>query len=277
MDTRPGAALIAQIDNLQVPHGQLALWSLGQAGFVVKGGTTIAYIDPYLSDSLAAGGAVRRFPIPLDPAAAAHAQVVFATHEHGDHTDIPTLGPLMAAAPQAVLVASPQGRDLALQADIAPERIIVPQLGERAELSGLAYTAIPAAHYTYEVDAAGHSRWMGFLIECNGVTLYHSGDTLVIPELLAALDGVAIDIALLPFNGRDYFREKDENLTGNMWAREVIGLTLRLRARVLIGMHNDLFATNRVNTGMLFDEMDRAAPFQRCHILQPGELYLYAG
>jgi hypothetical protein len=42
-------------------------------------------------------------------------------------------------------------------------------------------------------------------------------------------------------------------------------------------MHNDLFAGNRVSSGLLFDELDRLAPFQRCHVLQPGELYLYAG
>ena len=42
--------LIAQIDDLVVPQGQLALWSLGQAGFAITGGDTIAYIDPYLSD-----------------------------------------------------------------------------------------------------------------------------------------------------------------------------------------------------------------------------------
>ncbi|MGB9751432.1 MAG: hypothetical protein ACPL89_04210, partial [Roseiflexus castenholzii] len=35
------AALIAQIDNLTVPRGQVALWALGQAGFVLKGGNTI--------------------------------------------------------------------------------------------------------------------------------------------------------------------------------------------------------------------------------------------
>lgn len=46
------------------------------------------------------------------------------------------------------------------------------------------YTGISAAHYELEVDQ-GYSRWMGFLIECNGVTIYHSGDTVVIPELRA--------------------------------------------------------------------------------------------
>lgn len=271
------AALIAQIDNLTVPRGQVALWALGQAGFVLKGGNTIAYIDPYLSNSVEdIGGPPRRFPIPLDPALITHAQVVLATHEHLDHTDAVTLAPLMAASPSAVLAASLQGGRIAREAGIPAERIITPRLGERIEIGGLAFVATPAAHYEYEVDADGHSRWMGFIIECNGVTLYHSGDTIIFPELLAALAGRLIDIALLPINGRDFFRER-EGIIGNLWPGEAIELAKSIGSRVLIGFHNDLFAGNRVSSGMLFDELDRRAPFMRCHLLQPGELYLYAG
>jgi len=277
MNSQPSAALLTQIDRLEVPPGQLALWSLGQSGFVIKGGATIAYIDPYLSDrSDASGRSVRRFTVPIDPGQASHARVVFTTHEHGDHADAATLGPLMAASAGATLITSPQGRELALQADIAEERIRLARLGERVELAGLAYTATPAAHYSYEVDPQGHSRWMGFLIECNGVALYHSGDTIVIPQIFEALAGRAIDIALLPINGRDFFRE-ERNIVGNMWPGEAIDLAVRLKARLLLAIHNDLFAHNRVNPGMLFDELDRRAPWQRCHTLQPGELYLYAG
>src|SRR5215213_8456395 len=124
MDKQANTRLLDQIDNLKVPHGQLALWSLGQAGFVIKGGTTIAYIDPYLSDPLGENGqSRRRFPVPIDPRTINHAQIVFTTHEHSDHTDIATLGPLMAASAGTTLVASPQSRDLALQADIADQRI----------------------------------------------------------------------------------------------------------------------------------------------------------
>jgi L-ascorbate metabolism protein UlaG (beta-lactamase superfamily) len=268
--------LLAQIDRLRVPEGQLALWSLGQAGFVLKGGDTIVYIDPYLSDSLGAFGAARRFPPPLDPAAVAHAQVVFATHEHGDHADADTLGPLLRASAQAQLVTSPQGAEVARGAGVPAERITTPSVGQTYELAGLSYTPIPAAHYSYEVDAQGRPRWMGLLIRLNGVTLYHAGDTLIFPELLAALKGQAIDLALLPFNGRDFMREED-NLTGNLHPSEAVELARRLGARVLIGMHNDLFASNRLSPGLLFEELDRRAPFLRCHILQPGELYLYAG
>lgn len=276
MSMERGQPLIAQIESLSVPPGQLALWSLGQSGFVLKGDGAIAYIDPYLSNSIAAsGGPERRFPGPLDPSMVNHALVIFTTHEHADHTDLATLVPLMTASPQAQLVTSPQGRAIAVDAGIAPTRITVPQLGQRVELGDLAYTAIPAAHYRYEVDAEGHSRWMGFLIECNGVTLYHAGDTIIIPELLDALAGRAIDLALLPINGRDSFREQ-QDIIGNLWPREAVELALRLNARVLIGIHNDLFDVNRVNPALLFDELDRRAPWQRCHILQPGELYLYA-
>ena len=277
--------LIARIEQLVVPHGQLALWSLGQSGFVIKGGSTIAYIDPYLSDSGAAIGAPRRFPIPIDPAKVHHANLIFATHEHLDHADGSTLGPLMAASPQARLVTSSQGREIALKAEVSDERIVVPCVGERAELAGLAYTSVPAAHgasalvgprYVYEDDGEGHARWMGFLIECNGVTLYHSGDTILIPELLTALKVQKIDIAILPINGRDFFREQKE-IVGNLWPGEAVELAVTLEARVLIGCHNDMFDGNRVNPGMLFDELDRRAPWQRSHLLQPRELYLYAG
>ena len=277
--------LIAQIEQLVVPPGQLALWSLGQSGFVIKGGSTIAYIDPYLSDSGAAIGAPRRFPIPIDPAKVQHADVVFATHEHLDHADGSTLGPLMAASPQAKLITSPQGREIALQADVAAERVIVPRVGELVEFAALTYTAIPAAHgasamtgpcYVYEEDGEGHARWMGFLIVCNGVTLYHAGDTVLIPEIFAALKDQKIDIAILPINGRDFFREQKE-IVGNLWPGEAVELAVALNARMLIGCHNDLFDGNRVNPGMLFDELDKRAPWQRCHLLQPGELYLYAG
>ena len=251
--------LIAQIDRLVVPQGQIALWALGQAGFVIKGGDTIAYIDPYLSDSIAQGGGPpRRFGVPIDPTAIWHAQAVFATHEHGDHADEATLRALLAASPAATLITSPQGRAIALRAEIADERIVTPRLGEEVALAGLRYTAIPAAHYTYEVDTAGHSRWMGFLIKCNGVTIYHAGDTVIIPQIFEALAGEPIDLALLPINGRDYFREQ-RNLVGNTWPGEAIDMAVQLKARVLLAIHNDLFAHNRVNPGLLFHELDRRA------------------
>ena len=274
---RENTTLAHHINQLVVPQGQLALWSLGQAGFVIKGGSTLVCIDPYLSDVITEqGGPARRFPPPLAPTELTNMHMVFTTHEHLDHTDPATLVPLLSASAQALLVTSPQGREIALNAGIDDSRIRVPRIGQPVEAGDLIYTAIPAAHYQYEVDAQQQSRWMGFLIKLNGVTLYHAGDTIVIPELLAALANVPLDLALLPINGRDYFRE-EQSIVGNLWPREAAQLAQRFAPRVLLGMHNDLFAENRVRPGLLFDELDHAKPFQACHLLQPGELYLYAG
>ncbi len=268
-------SLMNQIARLELPYGQLALWSLGQAGFIIKGGDTLACIDPFLS---AGPGLIRRIPVVLDPDALTELDIVFATHEHLDHADPLTLGPMLAASKKALLVTSPQGGDIAQAAGIAEARIRTPALGQRHEHAGLAWTAIPAAHYSYEVDDQGRSRWMGFVIECNGVTLYHSGDTLLFPELDKALheqrQKTPIDLALLPINGRDYMRDS-VNIVGNLWPHEAVELAQMLGVRTLIGMHNDLFAGNRVAPGLLYDAADRIAPMLCCHMLQVGELYIF--
>jgi L-ascorbate 6-phosphate lactonase len=271
--TSDTADLMARVDALQVPYGQLALWALGQAGFVLKGGDTVAYVDPYLSN---ANGHIRRFPVPVDPSLIRNADLVFATHEHTDHADALTLGPLLAGSPRASLVTSCPAKAVLVGKGIDAARVVVPQVGRRVEHGALAYTAIPSAHYDYDVDEDGYSRALGFVIELNGVTVYHAGDTILVPQMLEELRKHRIDIAMLPINGRDFFRE-EKNIVGNLWPGEAVDLAVIVGAKVLIGMHNDLFDYNRVSPGRLFDELDQRAPRQRCHIVQPHELYLYAG
>jgi L-ascorbate metabolism protein UlaG (beta-lactamase superfamily) len=277
MTRRTGAALAALIEQLEVPPGMLALWALGQVGFVIKGGATIAVIDPYLSDAITArGGPQRRIPIPIQPDLLSSTDIVLCTHEHDDHTDVATLKPLLDAAPHARAVVSPQSVDKLRNAGVSADQLEVPALGKAQQIKELRYTAIPAAHETLEVDAEQQSRWMGFLIECNGVTLFHAGDTIMKDEISRALAGQHIDIALLPMNGRDYFREQ-QGIVGNLLPREATELAHGLQADVLIPMHNDLFAGNRLNPAELWDDLDRRFPEQCCHMLQPGELYLYPG
>lgn len=267
----------SRLERLEVPSGMLALGALGQAGFAIKAGGMIAYIDPYLSGTVGgAGGPGRVVESPISPEEVTHADLLLCTHEHMDHTDVNTVVPLAAASLDAPIFVSPQGHTLLREAGIADERLVLPRLGETRTVGSMRVTAIPAAHYDFEVDAEGHARWMGFVIEVDGVTLYHSGDTIVIPELIAALEPFRIDLALLPINGRDYFREQ-EQIVGNMNVREVAALCKLLRPRVLIPTHNDMFAGNRVNPADLVAELERVVPRQRFHFLQAGEIYFYCG
>jgi L-ascorbate metabolism protein UlaG (beta-lactamase superfamily) len=50
---------------------------------------------------------------------------------------------------------------------------------------------------------------------------------------------------LLPINGRDFFRETEGNLVGNMDFREAARLAADLEVRALVPMHWELFPHNR--------------------------------
>lgn len=272
MTTTNGLKLMNQVNNLHVAPGMLAMWALGQSGFILKGGETIVYIDPYLTGTVSDNA--RRFPPPLRPEEATNAQIVFCTHEHLDHTDVDTVGPLAAAAPQAIFVGPTNSRDIMLQAGIPAERILVPVIEQPYTIGDCRFIAIPAAHYTLDYDPERGYRWLGFIITLNGVTLYHSGDTILYEGLVEKLLHHQPDIACLPVNGRDWWREQ-KDLIGNLNMSEAVQLTTTIGADMLIPMHNNLFAGNRVNPAVLADCLDRNAPWQKYHWLQPGELYLY--
>jgi L-ascorbate metabolism protein UlaG (beta-lactamase superfamily) len=270
-------ALAAQVRALAVPPGHLAVWALGQQGYLLKGGAHAVIIDPYLTDHIEqTGGPPRQVPIPAGPGELDMVTVACATHHHADHCDPYTLIPLLAAAPQARLVTSYTGRDLLAAEGVDPGRITVPPIDMPVDYGdGLTITAIPSAHYTFEPDTGGNPAFLGFIITLNGVTLYHSGDTIIYDGLVERLRRQPLDLACLPINGRDWFREQ-RGLVGNMDYREAAELAATVGARVLLAGHNDMFAGNRINPAYLLDYLSRQYPRQRVHFLQAGELYYYA-
>lgn len=281
MARHSGVGLIEQMNKLRVPPGCLAIWGLGQMGLALKGaGPEVVYIDPCLSDVVRlklpeqADIFTRAFDPPLEPALIDNAAYVLCSHEHLDHTDPLTLGPIAVASPAARFVISGWAHDPLDEAEIAAERRIVPPTDRTIELGPLRLSAIPAAHYELEHDQRGQ-RWLGFLIEWNGVTLYHSGDTIIYPGLLDRLGALPpADVAVLAVNGRDAYRDS-HNITGNLLPLEAAWLARELGWDVLIGGHNDLYAWNTIAPGALAEACARLCPRQRLHNLQPGELFLY--
>jgi L-ascorbate metabolism protein UlaG (beta-lactamase superfamily) len=271
-------SIAPQIRALVVPQGHLAVWALGQQGYILKGGDRVVVIDPYLSNYVEeVGNIARQVPIPVDPAELDMVDLVLATHAHADHCDPRTLGPLLKASPSARLMTSYKGRDTLSEYGFDMARIQVPPVGRGVEVGNvLSVTAIPSAHYTQEPDSEGKPAYLGFIIALNGVTLYHCGDSVIYPGLLDELKMYGIDIACLPINGRDWFREQ-QDLVGNMDYREAAELAAAAGVKVLLPGHNDMFAGNRINPAYLLDYLQANHPRQRFHFLQAGELYYYAG
>jgi L-ascorbate 6-phosphate lactonase len=276
-------ALAGQIHNLGVPEGHLAVWALGQQGYIFKGGRWVLVIDPYLSGYVeeltpdSAGEYARLSPAPVRPEELDMVDLALATHHHADHCDPRTLIPLMQASPDVRLLTSHTGRKTILDSGLDEERITVPPIDVSVDYGdGLSIKAIPSAHYDFAPDAEGNPAFLGFIITLNGVTLYHSGDSIIYDGLEERLKAQALDIVCLPINGRDWFREQAD-LVGNMDYREAAELAAAVGARVLVPGHNDMFKGNRINPAYLLDYITIHHPRQRVHFLQAGELYYFAG
>lgn len=279
MTTYYGKDLIAQMNDLRVPAGALAMWGLGQMGIALKAGDDVIYIDPYLTGPMKTPTStefgVREFPPPVLPEEITNAAFVLCSHEHGDHTDAGTLGPIAVASPNAKFVITGWSHGILDKAGIDRMRRIVPAAMQPMQLGDFKVTALPSAHYEVENDADKGHRWLGFLIEANGVAFYHSGDTMIYPGYIDMLKAQPkIDVGMLPVNGRDAYRDS-YHWTGNLQPMEAAWLAGQLGWDMLIAGHNDLFIWNTVGAGELADALRIRNPRQKMHTLQPGELYLY--
>ncbi len=190
---------------------------------------------------------LRMMPSPIEPAAIRNVNVVLCTHRHTDHMDPGTLPLLVAHNPDCRFVV-PRAEILAAQqAGIPAERLVTIDAGEQVALApDIRITAIPAAHEELEQNAQGEYRCLGYLIEIGGLVCYHSGDCAPYPELLGQLQAYAIDMALLPVNGRDVER-RSHGVMGNFTCAEAVALCQEARIPALIPHHFGLFDFNTVS------------------------------
>lgn len=276
-----GKDLITQMQNLTILPNSLAIWGLGQMGVAIKGPDAIIYLDACLSDVVREQFGewwTRAYPPPLQPLEITNATYYLTSHEHLDHLDPLTTGPAAKASPNAKFVVTGWSREIMADLDIPDERLIVPPALEPITLPGtsIQLTAVPAAHYEKTHDPQKGYRWLGYIIEWNGVTFYHAGDTVIYPGYVETLQKLpSADVAMLPVNGRDWYREMDVGAIGNLMPAEAARLARDLGWDMLIIGHNDLYPNNAIPFGHHMDALAQIAPRQKVRILQPGELYYY--
>jgi L-ascorbate metabolism protein UlaG (beta-lactamase superfamily) len=237
---------------------------LGQAGFRLEVDGAALVIDPWVSPH-----EDRLIPAPPLALAADGVDVVFVTHEHLDHLDLPFLPRLLERSPRVIVVLP---RPLTpLVESIAPAaQIVGVQPNDALEVAGLEVHVVPASHGVTVEDAYGDgseegglARFVGYVLG-RGRRIYHAGDTIVTAELETALENLDVDLALLPINGRDAEREA-RGIVGNMDAREAVELALGMSSSMLVPYHWDGFAGNTVAPGTAVD-----AANGRIHVVVPA-------
>ena len=231
----------------------IALWWLGQAGFVIRTANTVMMIDPYLSDFLSKKYKGKVFPHirmmepPLLPDEVEELDCVLCTHRHSDHMDPETL-PILAHAHSGCTFVVPKADQAWAAQLVGDEKRLTPiNAGQRLKLSeGILVEAIPAAHEELKVNDAGEHHFLGYILTIGDITLYHSGDCIPYPGLQDELKKRPIDLALLPINGRDDYR-RTRNIPGNFTLPEAVELCQSVGIPFMICHHFGMFDFNTVN------------------------------
>lgn len=133
--------------------------------------------------------------IYIDPFKLAHndkADIILVTHSHFDHCSPEDIARLIYTDTE--ILATP---------DCEPElkelckKIHLAEPNKTYEIQGIKIKTIPA----YNPDKQFHPRqnnWVGYIVEMDGESYYHAGDTDMIPEM----EGLEVDFAILPVGGK---------------------------------------------------------------------------
>lgn len=220
---------------------------LGQAGFLIQTARARLLIDPFFAQHEA-----RLYPPPPIDDLGARIDRLLVSHEHLDHLDTESLPRIAERSPGLVVVAPEPLRHHV--GDVAFEGV---RPGDVVDVPGARVTVVPAIHALHVADgysAGGEPpRFVGFVVECDGVRIYHAGDTIAHESVIAAVQSLGIDVALLPVNGRTYFREQ-QDLAGNLDVKDAVALAAQIGANVLVPIHWDLFDGNTERAGAAADE-----------------------
>lgn len=248
------------------------VWWLGQSGFLLKHEGSFLLLDPYLSDSLTLKYAatdkphVRLTERCIAPGRLAFAKLVTSSHQHTDHFDEATLLPLTTAAGGITLVLPaaviPQARHRLGEAQV---EFVGLDDGTSMVIDGWRITGVAAAHNEIERDAEGRCKFLGFIIERQGFTLYHSGDTLMHDGLVPALAPKKCDLMFLPINGN----KPERRVAGNLSGVEAALLARQCGAALVMPHHFEMFEFNTAAPDEFVNECVRLG--QAFKVMRCGE------
>lgn len=233
-------ALMAEIRQTKVERDTLALWFLGQNGWMIKSpeGVVVA-VDPYLSNSCHPSrrglDLDRRVPVPVAPEDLA-ADLLACTHSHKDHADPETLCPCARSGRVTAFLGPGDTQEVFEQAGIAASDRLLSWPNHVTGLGDLRLTGT----FALPTDA-GDLTHMGFVIQAGGgPKLWITGDTAWCDLLAEAGLKHSPDAVILPINGG----------YANLSHWEAAELVRRVGPAQAIPCHWDMFADNSCSPHM---------------------------
>jgi L-ascorbate metabolism protein UlaG (beta-lactamase superfamily) len=268
--------IAAEIESTIVPDNALAIWSLGQCGYIFKSSRCTVGIDLYISDwvyELAGEPWSRIAPPPVAPEALPPLDAVLCSHHHEDHMDKLSLTGLRMK--DGTRVVAPRAHLAKLREwGFCDDRLLGTNHEETVRLPGVEIKAFAAMHDAFEQDEEGNHFYLGYVLRFGDIAVYHAGDTIGFPDLPKWLAPERVDAAFLPINGRDYKRSA-AGIVGNMNYREAVDLAHDIGARIAFPMHYGVFRHNDENPAYFADYAYQAYPGLPFHLMRLGERFVY--
>jgi len=256
-----------QISRQRVSTGKVALWWLGQNGWIVKSPAgKVVVIDPYLTNACKAVGAAvginmdRLVPPVLAPRDLVGVDAYAMTHGHEDHLDPETLQPYRTAGGGGPFVAPPETCDKLRKMGVPDSEIVM--IWPNKEFTCGDVTLRGTFAIPFGADDMTH---LGFVVKVEkGPTLYFTGDTRYHEVLASCVAHHKPDVLVTVIN-------PFANLDPGQAAR----LAKDIDAKVVIPCHYDLFPDNSLPPRLLRSNLILLGIGDRYRELKHGKLYMF--
>jgi L-ascorbate 6-phosphate lactonase len=253
-----------RIEETRVEKGSLAIFWLGQAGFVYKTpGGSVIYVDPYLSDCVSRMvgemffGFKRIMPSPVLPEDV-KADWLVCTHSHPDHYDFDAV-PVIAKNPDVKFAGAPDCLEEFQKLNLKQDRYKIIQVGKRLDCGDFSLTGVYADHGELAPDA------LGVVIEIGDIKVWQVGDTAYRPEKWQEVFDMKIDVLVPPINGA----------FGNLNGAEAANLARDCGANLTIPCHFWMFAEHGGSPLEFLEACKESAPDTEARLMSQGELIIF--
>lgn len=252
-----------RVDFPALRADQICITWIGHASFLVQTAEHSILIDPNWAKWLKVIKRLRHPGIELHDLP--DIDLVLVTHAHFDHLDRKTLR--QVADQQPIVVPQHVG---SLVHDLGFHQVQELGLWQTFAYRGLRVTLTPAHHWGARILHDSHRGFGGFLIEWQGRTVFHAGDSAYFPGFREIGERSAVELALLPIGAYDNPSQRDVHMN----PEQALQAFLELRARTFIPMH---YGTFRLSYEPLQEPprrlLEHAAPrglTSQIHILEEG-------
>ncbi len=269
--------ILKALYDIDPKQKELVIVWLGQNGFLIKSRSRTVFFDPYLSDFAEQwtyerhNEHVRIHSIPVSPKEIYGVDYVFCSHDHVDHIDPFTI-PIIALRNQDTGFIAPKAAENRMLALYVDKKNLFSMRGDDTlELGPLTISAVPAAHSKLDYDELTGYPYLSYVIQIDGVTILHAGDTVPYKGQVEKHSSFDIDLAFLPINGR---KDPALEMEPNFSIDEAIEFALSVNAGLTIPMHYDMYTLNTAPIAEFIHKADGKINYRIAQMGTPFQLKL---